>query len=240
MPNSDVAHIYALYDPRTSAIKYIGKTTNIKRRRRQHLWERKTSAFAEWLKELKVLGLEPSFFILTTCAIREWQLWEKMWIKVMKEIGCELLNSTIGGDGVPIPYPRRPEVVARIAAKLRGRKASPELREKLRLAHLGIPLSDKHKESLRRAHQGMRPCPEFFEKARARRWSEEERQAISRRMIGNKRNLGKKRPPMSEELRQRIRENSLKQYQIPGMREKISIATRLGMARAKNKELNNG
>jgi hypothetical protein len=63
-----VYYIYALVDPLTSTVRYIGCTTNPKSRRSCHLspsaWGRK--AKIEWTNELLAQNLKPDFVVLST------------------------------------------------------------------------------------------------------------------------------------------------------------------------------
>ena len=54
--------IYALHDPRNGDVRYVGKSTNPKRRLADHLYASKTAACTPlhfWIQDLSALGLAP-------------------------------------------------------------------------------------------------------------------------------------------------------------------------------------
>lgn len=92
--------IYALIDPITDDIKYIGKTSNPKRRYTQHISTvgEKNQNKTNWINSLISNGLLPKMIILETCNHHEWKNKERYWIKKFRDSGCDLLNITDGGD----------------------------------------------------------------------------------------------------------------------------------------------
>lgn len=59
-------HVYHLIDPRDSAIRYIGKTTNPKARLRAHIQEsrdRQNTEKKRWIADLLAAGMEPLMVI---------------------------------------------------------------------------------------------------------------------------------------------------------------------------------
>ncbi len=94
----ETIYIYALIDPISDEIRYIGKTKNIKKRYKQHLYPKKhdNSKRAIWLKELKSNGLKPKIKVIDVTDVTLWSDMEK---KYIKEYSSELLlNSTVGGE----------------------------------------------------------------------------------------------------------------------------------------------
>jgi hypothetical protein len=116
------------------------------------------------------------------------------------ETDHDLSNLAGAHHGCHVSYHARhrtPETREKIGQGRRGKKASPELRERLRTAHLGVPLSPQHaaniaaalrtpaaraknsaahrgvklspehRERLRTANLGRKPSPETIEKIRA-------------------------------------------------------------------------
>lgn len=97
-------NIYALIDPRTNKIRYIGKANNPKERLRLHLQPTNLKYFTyknNWIKSLLKLGLKPLLRILEIVSIKEWKEKESYYIKFYKKYG--LANSTDGGDGLANP-----------------------------------------------------------------------------------------------------------------------------------------
>ncbi len=82
--------IYALADPRTLLVRYVGATTyTAKRRVREHRANPKSPACA-WLRELRSLGLEPHIILLSRNANCRH---ENRWILALRQAGHPLLNS---------------------------------------------------------------------------------------------------------------------------------------------------
>ncbi len=66
-----VQFIYALVDPRTTAVHYVGRTGKPERRFRQHLYATRRNNFCTaekeiWMRELRSLGLRPLMVIVET------------------------------------------------------------------------------------------------------------------------------------------------------------------------------
>lgn len=95
--------VYALKDPRTQEIRYIGKSTSGMRRVLQHKNSsslKKISHKNNWIKSLLDSGLMYQIEILQNCSSNEETLQAEMyWIKFHKEAGANLTNLTDGGEG---------------------------------------------------------------------------------------------------------------------------------------------
>ena len=74
-------YIYKLIDPRNNEVRYIGKTTNIKRRYKQHLYDKRKSHKSSWVQSLRNEKLKPIIEILETCDNYNWKEREIYWIK---------------------------------------------------------------------------------------------------------------------------------------------------------------
>jgi group I intron endonuclease len=93
-------YIYALIDPVTLEIRYIGKTNNLIVRLNKHLKESKKNPKTHkqcWLNTLLLKNLKPLLKILEECINDEWQEREKYWISLYDN----LTNLTEGGDNPP-------------------------------------------------------------------------------------------------------------------------------------------
>lgn len=126
------AIIYGLADPRTGALRYIGKTkSSIHRRKMAHINDvRRGRVYIprhKWISELLLLGLEPEVFEIEHT--QDWREAEQFWIAYFKFVGCELLNATAGGDGI-CSYRHTPEARARQSAAARARYQRPGERER--------------------------------------------------------------------------------------------------------------
>lgn len=96
--------IYALCDPRDMAFRYIGITTDIKRRLRQHIKNvgKENNHKSNWIKSLLALDLEPimqTLFEFIPSVRGERNIIEINWIAAMRASGHQLTNLTNGGDG---------------------------------------------------------------------------------------------------------------------------------------------
>lgn len=87
--------VYALKDPRTDKIHYIGCTLDVHRRFNDHVRNKEGNANKRaWIEELKILGLSPILLILEDelkepeCFIRE-----AHWIQQYAEQGAPLVNA---------------------------------------------------------------------------------------------------------------------------------------------------
>lgn len=141
-----MAYIYALIDPITHKIRYVGKTKNIKNRLKEHInyVNYQKSHKNDWIKSLLKKDLIPLIVVLEKC--KDWQDSERFWIKLCRGIGCDLTNLTEGGEGV---VGGLAEIGRKISEKNKGKigpnkgkKFSDEWRKKLsesKLRHFSKP-----------------------------------------------------------------------------------------------------
>lgn len=93
--------IYSLSCPISGDVRYIGKSNNPKLRFYKHLQmldNNKDKNF--WIKELLSDESKPILTIVEEVLISEWKDKEKLYIGKFRELGCDLLNSSIGGEGL--------------------------------------------------------------------------------------------------------------------------------------------
>jgi hypothetical protein len=150
--NERTHKIYALVDPRTNEVRYIGKSVNPEQRYTVHLaYARKgTQTYAcRWIKGLLNEGLAPQLNILesdiSTDRIDEREIW---WIAEGARLGWRLTNMTEGGDGGAYKYP---ESAAKISAANKGKRKPPRSEEHRRnqsLSHMGKTLSPESRAKL--------------------------------------------------------------------------------------------
>jgi hypothetical protein len=117
--------IYSLSDPRTGAIRYVGKSNDLAYRYKTH-FRREHSKKGRWVAGLAKQGLRPVMDVLDTVPLSEWAFWEQHWIQVVSGWGFRLLNMDNGGLG---RGRTSPELAAKIAATLRGKPATRAKRE---------------------------------------------------------------------------------------------------------------
>lgn len=90
-----VYYLYALVDPDTEEIRYVGTTKNIQSRYVKHLKSGKTTPVKDWVKSLLLENKYPKLKILeilkTRSAIRKWEI-ESELINRYRHQGYNLLN----------------------------------------------------------------------------------------------------------------------------------------------------
>jgi group I intron endonuclease len=139
-----IVYIYALVDSRDNQIRYIGKTTNVKRRLNRHITERflHDSYKDRWVRKMLENGNNPQIEIIDEVIENEWVYWEKFYISYFKYIGCNLTNGTHGGDEPP---------------STKGRRHTEESKLKMSQAKKGKPIpwlnngskrTDEHRKNL--------------------------------------------------------------------------------------------
>jgi len=122
--------IYALVDPRTNEIRYVGRTINKpKIRFAGHISQLTESHKSRWIRQLIGKQLLPVLAVLETGDGHSGEA-EKRWIRDLRAVGCNLTNSTDGGDGTPgclLSETTR----LKIGAAHKGLKFSPESKAKV-------------------------------------------------------------------------------------------------------------
>lgn len=171
--------IYALCEPDTGEIRYIGKSDHPIKRLQDHLAKSRHNTHRVcWIKGLKNRGMVPTLKILDEVPIIFWPQLEVAYIEFYKEQGCDLVNGTLGGDGL-----RATEEIKEKLSKAKsgpkhhffGKKFSPEHREKIAAAHRG----EKHH------YFGVKRTPEERLK-QSQNLSEEARKKLSNDRLGEK------------------------------------------------------
>jgi hypothetical protein len=130
--------IYALVDPLSNGVRYIGKSSRAMVRPRSHFCPsnlaKDRSHKGNWIRSLRDWGLLPTILILESFASHELLSdAECFWISQGKGIGWDLTNLTQGGEGVP-GRPFSAESRAKVSAKNKGRKMSLETRSRMSAA----------------------------------------------------------------------------------------------------------
>ena len=124
------ASIYALKDPRDGAIRYVGYSVNPVNRLRGHIKNARLPGRgthkACWIRSLISAGVEPQLHILEADAENPQEA-EIQWIARLLAEGCDLTNSTSGGDGV-MNLPA--ESMARMSLAMKRWWKTPGIRER--------------------------------------------------------------------------------------------------------------
>jgi group I intron endonuclease len=90
--------IYALCEPNSEIIRYVGKTKrNLKIRFLEHLKNESGTHCSNWIKSCLKQGLLPECIELDECKEEDWELIEQYWISQCKAWGFDLVNAQEGG-----------------------------------------------------------------------------------------------------------------------------------------------
>jgi hypothetical protein len=87
-------YIYCLSDPKTGTVRYIGATTDPKRRAYEHSrpYNSTSKILGSWRKNLTLLKRKPLFTILEVVPYEEGIIKEGMWIEWCFSQGVPILN----------------------------------------------------------------------------------------------------------------------------------------------------
>lgn len=197
--------IYGLVDPRTDEVRYIGKSSRGLKRARAHAFPSVLNGCnnhhkARWIAGLKDAGLMFGVLVLGEFAsATELDNAERWAIAFAREAGWPLTNILPGGEGGATFAGRRhsPETLARMSAVKRGKKKSPEARERMRLAAVERSRRPTEIARIKSLNVGRRhartaefcakisaalkgkPKPYMAQRNRSREWTDEMRRKIS-------------------------------------------------------------
>lgn len=92
-----IHYVYALIDPITLSIRYIGRTAFLNERVKWHMSDARLAPYlnprkALWLNTLAADGLLPTINIIETCAKDTVAARERYWIEYYRKIIPDLLN----------------------------------------------------------------------------------------------------------------------------------------------------
>lgn len=187
--------VYGLVDPRSKEVRYVGWTSNIRRRMREHCCpkDRERAYKDNWLRELKTSGLSPICITLETGNGDGYGEAEKHWIAKYRDSGVRLTNITDGGDGAT-GHIKSIETRLKLSSALKGRPRPREVIERAVATKRKRGHTQKQYNALRLVSLGNkgRKQPRAAVEARARAlrgksWghhSEEVRKEISKRFKG--------------------------------------------------------
>ena len=114
--------IYALCDPITGILRYIGMSENPKKRFGHHLCRARRGEKTHKDNWIRSLSSPPKLRILKAVPESEWQEWEIRYIRCARALGFDLVNTTDGGE-----------------APMKGKKFSPEHRAAISAALCASP-----------------------------------------------------------------------------------------------------
>lgn len=122
--------IYALSDPRTGELRYVGKTTrSLESRLRAHVKDchRYINHCAHWVLGLRKRGLKPVAEVVEACAtLEDLDDAERFWIEQLRALGFRLTNLADGGGGTVGVRPSDAQRV-KISTQLGGRSIQDHL-----------------------------------------------------------------------------------------------------------------
>lgn len=138
--------IYALIDPRTEDVRYIGWSYDPRKRLVAHLWEsrKRASHKHNWIAALMREGLIPICQIIDQGWGDGWGDAEKRWIAYYREAGARLTNGSAGGEG----FPKSEDIKEKIRRTSLGRKHSPAAIERIRQNALNASDETRLKRSI--------------------------------------------------------------------------------------------
>lgn len=95
-------YVYVLTDPRKpDDVRYVGVTENPKRRLKKHIADvnHQNNHRTNWIKSLLADEVVPIMTIIDETDSENWAQCEIGWIAYYRGLGCNLVNSTDGGEG---------------------------------------------------------------------------------------------------------------------------------------------
>ena len=170
--------VYALTDPRSGEIRYIGKSSSGVARPQYHLSpahiRRETTRKARWLQSLLALGLRAQIEVVEECgSVDHANEAERFWISQFRALGFRLTNLTDGGDGAPgrimtDEHKKKIGLTAIGNTRMLGKKMSESAREKIARSAMGnkrgAKLSAEEVEQIRRLRSLRVPRRELAER----------------------------------------------------------------------------
>lgn len=235
--------IYALCDPETKEVRYIGKTTRMKIRSREHLRDKGNTRKCRWIASL---ALPPIVSLLDIVPFEGWEEAEKRQIAMHRMAGCDLTNHTDGGEGRTSFLPEERQALSELAKKRmsdpehRKKVFTPERALKISQSLSGLAKSAEHVAKLPQNSKGFKQSPPAIEKKRiastGKKQSAEWVAMMSENNKGNQWGIGNKsRTGMtnSSEMNEKIASHFRGKPKTAAQKEKMSIARRKWWAERK-------
>lgn len=184
--------IYGLVDANTLELRYVGKTANLEKRMRSHLYKNDHTHKARWIKTLN-RGVSP--LVLERVEGNGAEA-EKLWIRRFRDFGARMTNLTDGGEGV-VGYVCTQATREKMSKSHRGVPLSPSHRENGRLSRIGRPLSAVHRFAISLSNTGKKATSDQRAKmSKAKLGKAQSPEMIAKRVIaltGKKRTSNQRR-----------------------------------------------
>ena len=134
--NQNITHIYGLIDPRTNELRYVGKTTNLNRRIKEHIngCNKDTTHKNCWISELICDGLKPIMCVIDSINTTEWEFWEIHYISYFKSIGCRLTNTKKGGQSPTFITSKLSSRKGKCLEEIYGDEKGKVIKDKIRIS----------------------------------------------------------------------------------------------------------
>lgn len=164
--------IYALCEPGTRTVRYIGQTVDFKKRFRNHCNQSVNgqNPLGDWLRSLE--GRRPEMIVLSEVPECEWGDEEQRYIRAARMLGMRLVNSTDGGEGL-LGFHFSEETKMKKSRRFSGagnpmfgKPVSSETRERLSVASLEAWKNPEMRAEASRRRTGRQHTPETKEKMR--------------------------------------------------------------------------
>lgn len=156
MAKWQAVEIYGLYDPRSGALRYIGKAKDSRQRLKGHIRDsrkRHTPVYC-WMRGLREAGHDPEMRVLALVQEDQWQQYERQMIADARNRNERLLNIADGGDQPHCPRETRSANAKKLNDRLANDQRLKRIQEIKR--HMGAAirqgwLSESAKGKLRLA-----------------------------------------------------------------------------------------
>lgn len=195
MAEAKSCSIYALIDPNTFHVRYVGKACDVNARLKAHLRDPSDTRKARWIRSIMRTGAMPIVLILERDP-DDWKEAERRWIAHFAA-EFDLTNATAGGEGLSDPSV---ETRAKIGAAQRALHADPDYRARAEARYV----SAEWRASISAATRGISKTAEHVAALPQNRadypWSAEIREERRRLLLTHAAPVGRRAPRTERQL----------------------------------------